>query len=102
MQSVVPDIFDNHSLAPNIKLRDNLDYGPLEGESNRSVAYTVPSYQQPGCDETRVKQADVICKKIVLRVQTKSVSDTNRERQRRICNDQNAKTVVGPYSYIIR
>lgn len=47
MQSVVPDIFDNHSLAPNFKLRDNLDYGPLEGESNGSVAYTVPLYQQP-------------------------------------------------------
>lgn len=59
MQSVVPDIFDNHSLAPNIKLRDNLDYGPLEGESDSSAAYTVPSYQQAGCDETRVIQADV-------------------------------------------
>lgn len=61
MQSVVPDIFDNHSLAPNIKLRDNLDYGPLEGESNSSVAYTVPSYQQPGCDVTRVVQAAFCC-----------------------------------------
>lgn len=40
MQSVVPDIFDNHSLAPNNKLRDNLDYGPLEGESiNSRAAY---------------------------------------------------------------
>ena len=39
MQSVVPDIFDNHSLAPNIKLRHNLDYGPLVGESNSWAAY---------------------------------------------------------------
>lgn len=94
MQSVVPDIFDNHSLAPNIKLRDNLDYGPLEGESNSSAAY-MPSYQRPDCVQTprrrrptSAARADV--RKYQLRVQTKSVSDTNRERQRRICSDENA------------
>lgn len=62
MQSVVPDIFDNHSLAPNIKLRDNLDYGPLEGESNSSAAYTVPSYQRPDCVQTPALTTTDVCR----------------------------------------
>lgn len=36
MQSIVPDalsnIFDTHSLAPNIKRHDNVNYGPFKGE----------------------------------------------------------------------
>lgn len=37
MQSIVPDalsnIFDTHSLAPNNKRHDNVNYGPFKGES---------------------------------------------------------------------
>lgn len=42
MQSIVPDIFDNHSLAPNIKSRDNLYNANIRRETNGPVAY-VPS-----------------------------------------------------------
>lgn len=105
MQSVVPDIFDNHSLAPNIKLRDNLDYGPLEGESNSSAAY-MPSYQRPDCVQTprrrrptSAARADVrnISSAFKLNLYLIQIAKGNEEYA-----VMKTQTAVGPYSMIIR
>lgn len=85
MQSIVPDIFDNHSLAPNIKHRESRLR--LLREINGSAAYTrtwLRRYER--CLWWRSTQ-------IWIRYKSQKAANNMGE---------NRNTVVGPYSKITR